>query len=87
MIPIVDTIIRESAGKFVTVTFEKLDMTERTINGRIGVRHKGTPAPYRRDTDDNEYLLLWSVRDRGYRRISGRRILRVAAGGTVLYTR
>jgi len=87
MQPIIDSIIEQTQGRFCTVTFEKHDMSERTINGRIGVRYRGAPAAHRMDSKDDSYLLLWSVRDRGYRRISGRRIKRVAAEGAVLYNR
>jgi hypothetical protein len=87
MLPIIDHLVTQSRGRFLTVTFEKLDGSTRTINGRIGVKFKNRTASPRMDSDDNSYLLLWSVRDKGYRRISGRRITRVAVDNTVLYTR
>jgi len=87
MKPIIDSIIKKTQGRFCTVTFVKYDLSERTINGRIGVRYKGAPAAHRMDSKDDGFLLLWSVRDKGYRRISGRRIKRVAADGVVIYNR
>jgi hypothetical protein len=87
MQPIIDQIVKATNGRFCTITFEKHDLSERTINGRIGVHCGGQPAAHRMDSREEPFLLLWSVRDRGYRRISGRRIKRVAAEGTVLYNR
>jgi hypothetical protein len=84
---IINNIIESTQGRFCTITFEKHDLSERTINGRIGVHYRGQPAAHRMDSKDDTFLLLWSVRDRGYRRISGRRIKRIAAEGIVIYTR
>lgn len=82
-----DAIVRQTNGRFLTVTFYKKDGTLRRLNGRIGVRYKGKPAEARMDTQDQDYLLIWSVRDRGYRRVSLRSIVRIAADRNVIYSK
>jgi hypothetical protein len=82
-----DAVTKLSSGRFMTVTFRKLNGEERRINGRIGVRYQGKGAAHRKDTRDRQYLLLWSIRDRGYRRILMDTITRIAAEGSVIYSR
>ena len=73
-------------GRFLTITFSKRDGSTRKINGRIGVHFKGKPASHRMDAHDGTaYLLIWSVKDRGYRRVALATIKRIAADGVILY--
>lgn len=82
-----DAITRATAGRWLTVTFCKADGSVRRINGRIGVRYRGKPAYYRMDSKSGRrYLLIWSVRDRGFRRVDLSTITRIAADGLVLYS-
>lgn len=64
-------IVEQSAGTFLTVDFKTRDGRPRTINGRIGVHFRGKAVPVRYDAETTKrpYVLLWSVQDRGYRRV------------------
>ncbi|NJL70277.1 MAG: hypothetical protein HC888_01100 [Candidatus Competibacteraceae bacterium] len=82
---LIDTIVKMSNGRFITVTFTKLNGDERTINGRLGVRWLGKPSGDRMDSGDREYLLVWDVRSRGFRRVAVDTIKRVATQNTVIF--
>lgn len=86
---LIDNIIEQSRGRFLTVTFRKKNGQLRTINGRIGVFHEGWPADYRYDAMQSEgrFFLIWSVRDRGFRRVNAESVVRIASQGTVIFTR
>jgi hypothetical protein len=84
---LIDTIVKMSGGRFVTITFTKANGDTRTVNGRLGVRYFGAPASPRMDSALKQYLLLWEVRSRGFRRIALDTIERVATQKTVIYTR
>ena len=73
-------IARIAGGKFITVSFLKKDGTERTINGRLGVvKHlKGGDNP---NTRNDAYLIIDSLKDKGYRTINLDSVFRVAASG------
>ena len=80
---LIDTLVRESNGKFLTLTFKKVGGSMRTINGRIGV----DGSDYRFDAQNGKpYLLIWEVKSRGYRRVSLDTVERIASQGAVLYT-
>jgi hypothetical protein len=85
---LIDSIIEQSRGRFLTVTFRKNNGEIRTINGRVGVHHNGWAADHRYDSFGNEtyYFLIWSVRDRGFRRINAENVIRIASQGTVIFT-
>lgn len=83
---IIDNIVTNSAGRFLTITFRKNNGKLRTINGRTGVKYHGDPASPRFDGKVRPYYLVWSVSDRGYRRIRADTITRIASDGVVLYT-
>ncbi|MHA5540330.1 hypothetical protein ACVSNP_23420 [Pseudomonas aeruginosa] len=76
----IDKLIETSSGRFLTVTFVKDDGTIRTMNGRVGVRYRGKPADYRRDSTDRKFYLLY-VPGRGYRRINAEAVLEVTLDG------
>lgn len=86
---LIDTLIEQSNGRFMTITFRKNNGQLRTINGRVGVYHDGLPALHRYDSFGTQsyYFLIWSVRDRGFRRINAEKVVRIASQGTVLYNR
>jgi hypothetical protein len=85
---LIDSIIEQSRGRFLTVTFRKNNGEIRTINGRVGVNFRDWPADHRFDSEGTQtyYFLIWSVRDRGFRRINAENVIRIASQGTVLYT-
>lgn len=67
----------ENSNKFVTITFVKLDGTLRRINGRFGVKKylKGGKATI----DRTRFMIIYSVKDRGYRAIDRERIVQIIA--------
>lgn len=73
-------ISRIAGSKFITVSFLKKDGTPRTINGRLHVKRylKGGDNP---NTRKDEFLIIYSMRDKGYRTINLNSVFRVAAGG------
>lgn len=83
----IENLIRQSNGKFMTVTFRKQDGSTRTLNGRIGVRYNGKRTEPRYDGTNQPYYLLWSPQERGYRRIKADEIIAVATGGLVVLNR
>ena len=69
-------------GRFFTVEFMKKDGTIRTINGRLGVKRylKGGKAT----VDGKYYLIMWSVRDKGYRAVRKDAIVRISCDGALV---
>lgn len=62
------SMIDNSNGKMVTVSFIKQDGSLRTINGRIGVRKyiKGSSVTNKND----QYITFYDVKNKGYRSIN-----------------
>jgi len=78
----IDTLVKASKGRFVTVTFKTKSGRTRVLNGRIGVGG----APARKDTQTGgKYLLLWEVKTRGYRRVNLATVSRIAMEKTELF--
>lgn len=76
---------KELGSKFFDITFIKKDGTLRSINGRLGVK-KGLHG-WIRTTDPDEYLIVWSMKDQGYRNIKLDKVLRIALSGQVIYSK
>ena len=76
---ILASLIEQSNGKFVSVTFIKKDGTERTLVGRLGVtKHlKGGKSTL----DANQYITIYDTQNEGYRAINRDTILSVRVGG------
>lgn len=68
-------ILEASKGRFVTVSFLKLDGTKRTINGRIGVKKHLKHG--KATIDRSKYVVMYSLKDRGYRCINRDTIISV----------
>ena len=81
-----DLIVKASKGRFVTITFRKKDGTLRTINGRIGVNYKGERADARMDSLTDQYVLIYGMREKGFRRVNLDTIESVASEGTIVYS-
>ena len=81
---LIDRIIEESKGKFMTITFRKNNGDLRTINGRIGVFYEGMASDHRYDSLEKRqaYFLIWSVRERGYRRVNADNVISIRSQGT-----
>ena len=81
---LMDVLVRESQGTFLTLTFTKKNGDIRSINGRIGVEG----ASYRSDTKAGDpYLLIWECKTRTHKRINLNTIERIASRNAVLYTK
>lgn len=73
-------IARIAGNKFISVSFLKKDGTKRTINGRLHVKRylKGGDNP---NTRNDAFLIIYSLRDKGYRTINLDSVFRIAASG------
>ena len=70
-----DELILASAGRFVTVVFEKKDGTMRTLTGRMGVTKwlKGGESTL----DKDQFITIYDVVNKGYRAINRDTIMSV----------
>ena len=70
-----DELILGSAGRFVTVVFEKKDGTMRTLTGRMGVTKwlKGGQSTL----DKDQFITIYDVVNKGYRAINRDSIMSV----------
>lgn len=73
-------ISRIAGNKFISVSFLKKDGTQRTINGRLHVKRylKGGDNP---NTRNDAFLIIYSMRDKGYRTVNLDTVFRIAASG------
>lgn len=73
-------IARIAGNKFISVSFLKKDGTKRTINGRLHVKRylKGGDNP---NTRNDAFLIIYSMKDKGYRTINLDSVFRIAASG------
>lgn len=73
-------IARIAGNKFITVSFLKKDGTPRTINGRLHVKRylKGGDNP---NTRKDEFIIIYSMKDKGYRTVNLDSVFRIAASG------
>ena len=63
-------LIKDTKGKFFTVTFTKKDGTTRVMNARLGVKAylKGGDLPY--DPDTKGLIPVYDMKNNGYRMIN-----------------
>lgn len=73
------SMIDNSAGKMLTVTFVKQDGTERVLNGRIGVTKyiKGSSL----NKNPTEYITMYDVKNKGYRSVNRSSIVAIRCNG------
>lgn len=78
-----DERVLASKGRWITVTFKKVDGSIRLLNGRMGVvKHlKGG----QRTSNPDEYIILWDAKAKDYRNVYKSRIMSVKDQG-VEYT-
>jgi len=74
--------IADSKGKFITVTFTKNDGTIRTMNCRTGVTSKLSGG--KSTVDHNKYLVVYDIKNNGYRCINRQSILSVKTMGKTI---
>ena len=75
-----EEVARIAGNKFITVSFLKKDGTPRTINGRLHVKRylKGGDNP---NTRKESFLIIYSLKDKGYRTVNLDSVFRLAAEG------
>ena len=73
------SLIEKSNGRMVTVTFIKQDGSERILNGRLGVKKyiKGSSL----NKNSTEYITMYDVKNKGYRRVNRDTIIAVRCDG------
>lgn len=80
-----DSIIKNTAGRILTVSFIKKNGQSRSITGRVGVKHHGKPSSHRMDSSRKAFILIYSMRDRGFRRIDLSQIVSIKADGLYMF--
>lgn len=80
----VEKILEGSHGRFITVVFTKKDNTERTMNGRFGVR-KGVKGTQKTPTAkiDNPYKVMYDAKIDDFRHINLETIKEVRMNSTI----
>lgn len=73
------SLIEKSNGKMLTVTFVKQDGTERTLNGRLGVRKYIKGSSLKKNS--TEYITIYDVQNKGYRSVNRDTIVAVRCEG------
>jgi len=78
---ILQSLIENSNGTFVTVTFVKKNGEQRVLNGRMGVTAglKGGKSTI----DPTKFITIYDVKAGGYRSINRETILEVKVGGVI----
>ena len=73
------SLIEQSNGKMVTVSFIKKDGSLRVLNGRLGVKKylKGGKI----NTNTDEYINIYDVKNQGYRSINRNTIVALRMQG------
>jgi len=73
-------LIRDTKGKFFTVTFIKKDGTTRVMNARLGVKRylKGGELPY--DADEKGLIPVYDVKVGDYRMVNAATIKKLKIG-------
>ena len=75
-------LIKDTKGKFFTVTFTKKDGSERVMNARLGVKAylKGGDLPY--NPDENGLIPVYDMKNGGYRMINTSTINKLKIGNS-----
>ncbi len=76
-----DELILNSGGKFVTVTFTKKDGSERVLNGRLGVTKHLKGGINTVDLD--KFVVIYDMQAEGYRSINRQTIKSVKIDGLI----
>jgi hypothetical protein len=73
------SLIDQSNGKMITVSFIKKDGSTRILNGRLGVTKyiKGSSL----NKKSNEYITVYDVQNKGYRSVNRDTIVAVRCNG------
>lgn len=81
----INNILGLLGNKFFTITFVKKDLTIRTINGRLKVTKylKGGNCTL----DKEKFLIVYSLKDKGYRAINKETILNIKMDNMVIFNK
>lgn len=72
----------KQVGKFVGLDFTKIDGSDRTLNGRLGVRKHLKGGTNTVVADDRPYLVVYDVNGKGYRAVNLATVMEVRAQHT-----
>lgn len=81
----INNILGLLGNKFFTITFVKKDLSIRTINGRLKVTKylKGGNCTL----DKEKFLIVYSLKDKGYRAINKETILNIKMDNMVIFNK
>jgi hypothetical protein len=81
----INNILGLLGNKFFTITFVKKDLSIRTINGRLKVTKylKGGNCTL----DKEKFLIVYSLKDKGYRAINKEAILAIKMDNMVIFNK
>lgn len=81
----INNILGLLGNKFFTITFVKKDLSIRTINGRLKVTKylKGGDCTL----DKEKFLIVYSLKDKGYRAINKETILNIKMDNMVIFNK
>jgi hypothetical protein len=81
----INNILDLLGNKFFTITFVKKDLSIRTINGRLKVTKylKGGDCTL----DKEKFLIVYSLKDKGYRAINKETILNIKMDNMVIFNK
>jgi len=81
----INNILGLLGNKFFTITFVKKDSSIRTINGRLKVTKylKGGNCTL----DKEKFLIVYSLKDKGYRAINKEAILAIKMDNMIIYNK
>ena len=79
MNPTINTVLESTRGRFFTVLVLKNDGTIRAITGRVGVKKhlKGGVVPNGHVATMRDMLVVYDVKEKGYRAINKHNVLAV----------
>lgn len=76
-------LLEKQQGKFVSIDFVKLDNTDRTLTGRMGVFKHSQGGENKVATPDRPYLTVYDVQAKGYRTVNLSTVHAIRAGNSV----
>ena len=80
-----DRIIKQTEGRICTISFIKDNGRSRTITGRVGVKYQGQTSSHRMDSPTRCFFLIYSMRDRGFRRIDAEAVVSIKCDGLYIF--
>lgn len=74
-----ESFLHSTHGRFITVTFVKVDGSVRVLTGRFGVRRGLKGGVNKATTHDKPYITIWDARKSAYRSINLLTVLTIHA--------